>query len=114
MSVDQTDVIDFVGRSKATGDLVLTVSDHLDWEDPLEHLYVLQEKLNHYVGFVQSGQLVGNYADAAGKKVHIQVFFRCPPPAGAARQFLATARSTMESHGLTFSFHILEERISQS
>jgi hypothetical protein len=39
----------------------LTISDHLNWEDEDGHLNHLQNKLNGYVGFVQSGQLSTEY-----------------------------------------------------
>lgn len=39
----------------------LTISDHLDWIDESEHLNYLQNKLNVYVSFIQSGQLNQEY-----------------------------------------------------
>lgn len=41
----------------------LTISDHLDWKVKGEHLKYLQDKLNAYVGFVQSGQLIQDYQE---------------------------------------------------
>jgi hypothetical protein len=32
MSVEETNKIDFFGIEKTSGDVILTVSDHLDWE----------------------------------------------------------------------------------
>ena len=36
--------------------MCLMISDHLDWEEEGEHLFLLQEKINDYVEFIQSGQ----------------------------------------------------------
>ncbi len=110
MSVDQKDVIDFVGRSKATGDIVLTISDHLDWNEHLDHLYALQEKINCYLGYVESGQLVETYADAKDKKVQILIIFRFRPPPGDVQKFLVGAKETVESLGHSFSYQVHEER----
>ncbi len=110
MSVDQKDVIDFVGRSKATGDIVLTISDHLDWDENLEHLYALQEKINCYLGYVESGQHVETYADAKDKKVQILILFRFHPPPGEVQEFLVGAQETIESLGHSFSYQVHEER----
>ncbi|WP_312894131.1 DUF6572 domain-containing protein [Rhizobium laguerreae] len=44
MSVSQTDIIDFAGIDEATGDLRLTISDHLPWDqDEGDHLLILQD-----------------------------------------------------------------------
>ncbi|MFO1449876.1 MAG: DUF6572 domain-containing protein [Opitutaceae bacterium] len=110
MSVDQRGVIDFVGRSKAIGDIVLTVSDHLGWDEPLEHLYVLQEKINCYLGYVESGQLVETYADAKDKKVQILIIFRFRPPPGYVQNFLVGAKEKVEYLGHSFSYQVHEER----
>ena len=57
MSIDQPAVIDFLWKEGRNNRTVLTISDHLDWEDEGEHLILLQDKLNHYLEFVESGQL---------------------------------------------------------
>jgi hypothetical protein len=42
MSIEQTDVVDFVGIDKKSGDALLTISDHLAWDqDEDEHLLLL-------------------------------------------------------------------------
>jgi hypothetical protein len=59
MSVDQTDKIDFMWKDDQSGRVMLTITDHLDWKkkDEAEHLLLLQEKLNTYLYFIESGQL---------------------------------------------------------
>lgn len=42
MSIEQADVIDAIVVDKETGQVVLTISDHLEWGD--DHLLLLQEK----------------------------------------------------------------------
>jgi hypothetical protein len=47
MSIEQADTIDFVNIEKASGDVLLTISDHLDWDETeRQHLILLQGKLN--------------------------------------------------------------------
>ena len=47
LSVEETNVIDAIGLDNATGDVVPTIIDHLEWsEDDKEHLLLLQEKIN--------------------------------------------------------------------
>jgi hypothetical protein len=37
MSVEQTDVVDIISTDRETGQVVLTISDHLDWSDSVGH-----------------------------------------------------------------------------
>ena len=72
MTVLQTDKIDFISISPE-GQCVLTISDHLDWEDETKHLEVLLDKVNAYEGFVTSGQLQSAYANYNGQPVTINI-----------------------------------------
>jgi hypothetical protein len=61
VSVEQTDEVDIVGIDRETGHVVLTVSDHLDWSDSVGHqIILLQKKLNRYLTFVESGEILDN------------------------------------------------------
>jgi Family of unknown function (DUF6572) len=51
MSVEQTDVVDIVSIERETGNVILTISDHLDWSDSLAHQRILQKKLQYLSGF---------------------------------------------------------------
>ena len=44
MTIQETAQIDFIGLNDSTGEVVLTISDHLEWNN--NHLVLLQEKLN--------------------------------------------------------------------
>lgn len=81
MSLDNTRTIDAVGTEAATGCTVLTITDHWDWEDKHAHLLALQEKLNSYFEFVESGQLFDTRPEASGGRVRINVVSRFPMPA---------------------------------
>jgi hypothetical protein len=63
MSVEQKDVIDAIGVNKESGEVVLTISDHLDWEDTSAHLLVLQDKINTYIAFIESGEILQSMVD---------------------------------------------------
>ena len=65
MSVDQTNKIDFVSVAKDNSHVLLSITDHLDWEtEEGEHLLLLQEKLNTYLHFIESGKLVETFPQA--------------------------------------------------
>ncbi|MDC9811837.1 MULTISPECIES: DUF6572 domain-containing protein [Rhizobium] len=80
MSLDRTNVVDAIGVDYATGELVLTITDHLEWtESDSEHLLLLQEKVNTYLAFVESGEILETYPDAKGRAVLIDVVCKYPP-----------------------------------
>jgi hypothetical protein len=67
MTISQTNVIDIVGIEEPTQRVVLTVVDHLSWEDEEGHYRALTNKLNAYLHFIESGELLKRYPDALGK-----------------------------------------------
>lgn len=74
MSVDQTNVIDAIGVDIQTGAVFLTISDQIEWTgNDNEHLMQLQDKLNTYLRFVESGEILQVYPDAKGRAVVIDV-----------------------------------------
>jgi hypothetical protein len=113
MSVDQKDVVDAISRSRDGSEVTLTVSDHLDWERPLEHVFTLQEKINSYLAFIESGQVLETFTDAKEKKIVIQVWFRCPPPEGDAIRFLTVAQQKIEAAGFLFRYLVHQEEANQ-
>lgn len=53
MSVDQSATVDLLSFEEDSGDVVLTVSDHLDWQDSTAHQQILQAKLNTYLALLK-------------------------------------------------------------
>ncbi|RME29062.1 MAG: hypothetical protein D6798_01040 [Deltaproteobacteria bacterium] len=87
MSVQDRGTIDYLAIESGSGRVVLAISDHLDWTEPKQHLYVLQEKLNTYISFVESGQVweeastrAGKEITSGGSEVVVRVFLRHEPP----------------------------------
>lgn len=100
MSVDQAHVVDAIGVDKVTGDLVLTISDHLEWTgNDNEHLLLLQEKLNTYLGFVEGGEIFKTYPDAKGRVVLIDVVCKFPLNQ-EAENFYSHVTSIVEGAGI--------------
>jgi hypothetical protein len=64
MSIDQTDTIDFATIDKTSGDVWLTISDHLPWEENEDdHLVLLQNKHDAYLRFIESGEVFKKVPD---------------------------------------------------
>jgi len=103
MSVDQTNIVDFIGIDNETGNVVLTITDHLMWSEndsDNEHLLLLQEKLNIYLSFVESGELLEVYPDAKCRAVIIDIVFK-HSLSQRAQDFCSKAAQIIENSGMT-------------
>lgn len=76
MSVVETNKIDGAGKGKENGELMLLITDHLDWEDEYAHLEILQEKINAYLGFIESRQYEAIYPNDSFEKCVIVIHFK--------------------------------------
>jgi len=83
---------------RITGHVVLTISDHLDWSDSTTHQLLLQTKLNRYLAFVESGEILEKYPQVKDRAVVFKVVFKIRPDE-EGRAFLARARKVVESAG---------------
>ena len=98
MSVSELDVVDVISTDKNTGHVILTVSDHLDWSDSIQHQTALQGKLNKYLAFIESGEILQRYPDAKDRPVVIKVVFKYTPDR-QGYQFLGRAQEIIKSAG---------------
>lgn len=98
MPVEDTNKIDFISTNEST--VVLTIADSLEWGNP-EHLFNLQEKLNTYLRFIESGELLEAYPEAQGKKLKIDVKLEHAPDKEGI-EFLAKCTDAVISAGYQF------------
>ncbi len=107
MSIEQIDKIDFISTTPE-GKVQLTISDHLEWDAENNHLLVLQNKINAYLDFVQSGQILEDYPTAENKEIIISVSMKYTPEEDALI-FLNHCEKFMEKQGLEFKWKVVEE-----
>ena len=105
VSVEDVGTVDFVGVDKRTGDVVLTVSDHLDWSDTVVHHQLLQRKLNTYLAFVESGEILENYPNSKDRRVVFEVVFKFRPDT-EGEKFLARAKKVVEDAGFSLRWEL--------
>ena len=106
MAVENLKVIDFASINKE-GNTVLTISDHLKWDDNNEHLLMLQNKINVYLSAIETGNLYEEYPDAKGRNIIINIVAQYEPDENA-RLFLNTTEKILQSAGYGFEFSILK------
>lgn len=101
MTIRETTKIDVIGTR---GDhVVLAISDDLDWSDPDLHEQLLQDKLNAYLRFVESGQLLEHAPHVGGEGAPIEIRLVCRhPPTTRGELFLERVRDALERAGYAF------------
>ena len=104
MSVENLKVIDFVSVD-LNGNVVLTISDHLEWDDDNEHLQPLQDKINHYLGAIENGSLYEKYPNAKNRNIVIEIIAKYQPN-NDGKIFLQRVKETLEAAGYGFSFEV--------
>jgi hypothetical protein len=105
MSVENPKTVDFVSLGSEPNTALLVVSDHLDWHNSLEHQLTLQEKLNAYLAFIESGDLYRDFPKAAGKRVEIRAVFQFAPDS-SGESFLQKAEEAIRRAGFQFSYRV--------
>ncbi len=107
MSILESNKIDTIGIDKESGEVILTISDHLDWSDSLNHVEMLQEKLNSYIEFIESGQITEDYPKWIGKKLIVQIISLYDYNQ-EGKDFLLKVNPIMESIGVS-----LKQKVSK-
>ena len=107
MSVENLKVIDFASIDK-NGNAVLTISDHLKWDDDNEHLLTLQNKINAYLSAIETTDFYDDYPNAKGRNIVISIVTKYEPNDNA-RLFLDATKKILQSAGYGFKFSVLED-----
>ena len=102
MSVEDQSIIDAIGIDQ-NGQVVLTISDHLEWDG--EHLFLLQEKINTYLAFIESGEILESYPGSKGKAIKINVVCKYEP-SGEASNFLSQCEAAISKAGFQFGHKV--------
>jgi hypothetical protein len=106
MSVEDVNVIDVVSIDKS-GNAVLTISDHLEWDDANTHLLKLQNKINLYLDAIDNQSLYDSYPNARGRHIVINLVVKYWPNEDA-KTFLQRTADVLQSAGYSFEFKYLK------
>ena len=104
MSIEDASVVDLIGVDIRSGNVVLTIADPLEWDEG-EHVLRLQDKLNAYLRFIESGELVERHPDAKGRTAQIAVVFKHAPDA-PGETFLSRASALVSDAGVVLTYEM--------
>jgi hypothetical protein len=108
MSIVDSNNIDAIGIERKSNSAILTISDHLVWDDDTDHLLLLQNKLNSYVSFIESGQLVEIYPNASGRSLIIDIVCKYPLNK-KGRDFIEEVEKVIEKIGIRIRIRMLDD-----
>ena len=110
MSVEDINVVDFTSID-AIGRVVLSITDHLDWNNICEHLSLLQNKLNKYLDFIESGELLEKYPQAHGRSVLISLYMK-HDIINEGKRFLEKVKTFLKKAGYDFEYRVYNSNSS--
>lgn len=105
MTILDKGTVDFVSIDKASNDAILILADHLSWDtesEYMEHMLLIQEKINSYVSYVESGQLDKDYPSKRPRKVRIELVSKFSPPNSHTADFFDAVQSVLRSVAIEF------------
>ncbi len=105
MSLGNPKVVDAIGTDTTSTSVILSIIDGWDWVDQRHHLEALQEKLNSYFEFVESGQLFQEYPNAKDQALCIEVIGKFPMPNHGIR-FMDRAREVAAKLDITLRYRL--------
>ena len=111
MSVVESEVVDGIGLSE-NETMKMLITDHLEWQDEYEHLSILQEKINAYIGFCESGQYKEVYTDTEVRHVIFEIHFLFEPTQNTYN-FLKQIPGRINELDLAIECHITEVESDQ-
>lgn len=98
--IGEDNKIDVIGEDEK--EIVLAISDHWTWDNsdgipPDMHVYKLQDKLNNYLAYIESGEISDKY-NIEGKKLVIEIWNKYPI-SELGMEFIQKASKIVEKEG---------------
>jgi hypothetical protein len=105
MSLSEVKQVDAIGEDKKSGAIVVTLIDEMNWNNENDHLMLLQEKINNYLSFVESGEIQTSYPSSVNKKVDINVVMQYEPSKNGIT-FLDKVKEIVLNAGIGFEYGV--------
>ncbi|MFH1712178.1 MAG: DUF6572 domain-containing protein [Patescibacteria group bacterium] len=108
MSINEANKIDFLAFTNDGQGVHLVITDHHDWTtDEQAHLFLLQEKINAYLAFIESGEIYKNSPECEDKVITIKISFKHPPTDHAC-DFLKKAEQVINKININLDYRVGE------
>lgn len=107
MSIENASVVDEMGILEDNHTVQLLINDEMDWEDESKHLKCIEAKINGYLDFWRSGQILKKYPHAGDFDVHFKVIFKYKLTEYATR-VMGDIEKSFAQIGIGFSYDVLQ------
>ncbi|MFD0588389.1 DUF6572 domain-containing protein [Paenibacillus sp. GCM10027627] len=105
MALQKTNELDAIGVDNITGFVTLAIFDSLEWANEEEHLFLIQEKINAYLEFLESGEIYSVYEHAEGRNIEIKIYFKYDIPQNCM-EFLEKAAEIVAVAGFRLNYKV--------
>lgn len=101
MAIDDPSKVDLVTYDPKSTEFVLIMIADQGWKNTPDDRRQLEQKLNGYMEFIESGQFLGKFPEAAGKPIRIQLDCIGSVDVHSA-VFFSKVTQLLQTHGYTF------------
>jgi hypothetical protein len=108
MSLENASEIDSIGIDNENDNIIMSIIDGHDWEDEQGHLLLLQDKINLYLRFIESGEIYKSYPNAKGRFIEIKIYAKYDIPESGV-DFLEEASKIVNSKRYEMNWKIMEQ-----
>lgn len=109
MSILDTNIVDVIGIDAPNGIVRLGISDHLRWDEAQhDHLLLLQDKINTYLVYLESGQVYENNPNTKNCRFEIELVSKYELSTGAL-EFFRQAQKIVREAGFEFTWRVPPE-----
>jgi len=108
MTIEQTKNIDIVALNEKIGIVYLTIADNIAWGDQEVKLLQLQNKINTYLEFIESGEMFQLYPKSRYLNPMISLISQHPPQEKDIT-FLNRVTAIIEEAGYSFEWKVFEQ-----
>jgi hypothetical protein len=107
VTVENPDVIDQITRSEDGSAFTLDMIESRDFSGSQEQLEQLVAKVNSYVEAIQTGRLVQQYPEMAGKQINVRLVCMDEPRDAKLVELLGVATRLFAKHHADFAVQII-------
>ncbi len=111
MTIESTSQIDILTVRESLGQIQLTISDHLPWEQS-DKLLLIQQKVNHYLAFIESGEMESQHPKSATLTPVLKLISLYPPQS-TDLEFLKQVQAIIEDAGYGFGWQCFNPEKNQ-
>ena len=108
MTIEQENIVDLISINDEKNYLTLIISDHLEWDEMGEKLLTLQNKINTYLAYLESDEILEKYPESKYLTIIIRVV-SLEEPNEEGKKFLNLVAPVIMDAGFKFEHVVANE-----